>query len=170
MPYRPKTPCHHPGCPELVEAGRLYCEKHLPLHPEATRPAAKRGYNRRWQKARKSYLEAHPLCVQCAKQGKYVRATVVDHIIPHRGDEKLFWDQNNWQALCKNCHDTAERAKESGTEQNYNMIDGCVNNVPKKPRRIGGRWSVLDRLHIKQAERRQKDNAPQQEQERSRKS
>lgn len=58
MPYRPKTPCHHPGCPELVEAGRLYCEKHLPLHPEATRPAAKRGYNRRWQKARKSYLEA----------------------------------------------------------------------------------------------------------------
>lgn len=64
---------------------------------------------------------------------------------------------------------TAERAKESGTEQNYNMIDGCVNNAPKKPRRIGGRWSVLDRLHIKQAERRQKDNAPQQEQERSRK-
>ena len=48
--------------------------------------------------------------------------------------------------------------------------DGCVNNVPKKPRRIGGRWSVLDRLHIKQAERRQKDNTPQQEQERSRKS
>ena len=65
---------------------------------------------------------------------------------------------------------TAERAKESGTEQNYNMIDGCVNNVPKKPRRIGDRWSVLDRLHIKQAERRQKDNTPQQEQERSRKS
>lgn len=83
----------------------LYCEKHLLLHPEVTRPAAKRGYNRRWQKARKSYLEAHPLCVQCAKQGKYVRATVVDHIIPHRGDQKLFWDQNNWQALCKNCHD-----------------------------------------------------------------
>lgn len=55
-------------------------------------------------------------------------------------------------------------------KENYNMIDGCVNNVPKKPRRIGGRWSVLDRLHIKQAERRQKDNAPQQEQERSRKS
>lgn len=48
MPYRPKTPCRHPGCPELVEAGRLYCEKHLPLHPEVTRPAAKRGYNRRW--------------------------------------------------------------------------------------------------------------------------
>lgn len=43
---------------------------------------------------------------------------------------------------------TAERAKESGTEQNYNMIDGCVNNVPKKPRRIGGRWSVLDKERL----------------------
>lgn len=59
MPYRPKTPCRHPGCPELVESGSLYCEKHRPLHPEVTRPAAKRGYNRRWQKTRKAYLEAH---------------------------------------------------------------------------------------------------------------
>ena len=41
---------------------------------------------------------------------------------------------------------TYERARESGTEQNYDIVDGCVNNVPKKPRRIGGRWSVLDRL------------------------
>ena len=63
---------------------------------------------------------------------------------------------------------TYERARESGTEQNYDMIDGCVNNVPKKPRRIGGRWSVLDRLHIKQAERKQKEQTQQQQQERSR--
>ena len=64
---------------------------------------------------------------------------------------------------------TYERARESGTEQNYDMIDGCVNNVPKKPRRIGGRWSVLDRLHIKQAERKQKEQPQQQQRERSRK-
>ena len=64
---------------------------------------------------------------------------------------------------------TYERARESGAEQNYDMIDGCVNNVPKKPRRIGGRWSVLDRLHIKQAQRKQKDQTQQQQQERSRK-
>jgi 5-methylcytosine-specific restriction protein A len=35
----------------------------------------------------------------------YTKATVVDHIIPHRGNQRLFWDQNNWQALCKRHHD-----------------------------------------------------------------
>lgn len=66
---------------------------------------------------------------------------------------------------------TAERAKESGTEQNYNMIDGCVNNNPKKPRIIGNRISVLDRLHIKLEERKQKSQPQQlQQQERSLKS
>ena len=65
---------------------------------------------------------------------------------------------------------TAERAKESGTEQNYNMIDGCVNNNPKKPRIIGNRISILDRLHIKLEERKQKSQPQQQQQqERSRK-
>ena len=49
------------------------------------------------------------------------------------------------------------------------VLYGCVNNVSKKPRRIGGRWSVLDRLHIKQAERKQKEQPQQQQQERSRK-
>lgn len=58
-----------------------------------------------------------------------------------------------------------ERAKESGTEQNYNMIDGCVNNNPKKPRIIGNRISVLDRLHIKLEERKQKSQPQQQQQQ-----
>ena len=62
-----------------------------------------------------------------------------------------------------------ERARESGTEQNYNMIDGCVNTNPKKPRVIGNRVSVLDRLHIKLEERKQKEQGQQQQQERSRK-
>lgn len=105
MPSRPNVPCHHPGCPELVPSGQKYCEKHKPLHPEEVRSANDRGYNRAWQKARMVYLAAHPLCVMCEKEGRYRKATVVDHIIPHRGDERLFWDRNNWQALCKRHHD-----------------------------------------------------------------
>ena len=33
-------------------------------------------------------------------------AQVVDHIIPHRGDPSLMWDESNWQSLCKPCHDS----------------------------------------------------------------
>ena len=50
-------------------------------------------------------LHSHSLCVECEKQGKLTQATVVDHIVPHRGDQKLFWDESNWQPLCKPCHD-----------------------------------------------------------------
>jgi 5-methylcytosine-specific restriction protein A len=54
-----------------------------------------------WQRARKRYLEAHPLCVQCMKEGKYVKATDVDHIkFLTEETSKLFWDQSNWQPLC----------------------------------------------------------------------
>ena len=30
---------------------------------------------------------------------------LLDHIIPHRGNPVLMWDESNWQALCKPCHD-----------------------------------------------------------------
>ena len=75
--------------------------------PTENRPtAAKRGYNARWQKARRTYLQQHPLCVLCEKEGRVVPATVVDHITPHKGDSALFWDvAGNWQPLCKPHHD-----------------------------------------------------------------
>ena len=30
---------------------------------------------------------------------------LLDHVIPHRGASHLMWDESNWQALCKPCHD-----------------------------------------------------------------
>ena len=111
MPYRPRTPCRHPGCGRLVEYGQKYCAEHKRQHPEHTRSASRRGYDSRWQKASRAYLRENPLCAECMRNGRYVQATVVDHVIPHRGDQKLFWDKSNWQALCKPCHD-----KKTGNE------------------------------------------------------
>ena len=105
MPVRPKHPCAHPGCPNLVSSGVKYCDVHISQHPEVTRSASERGYGRAWQKESRRFLLEHPLCVRCASEGRYVKATVVDHIVPHRGDPVLFWDRSNWQALCKPCHD-----------------------------------------------------------------
>lgn len=119
MPYRPKIPCKQPGCPEMVQPGKQYCEEHLQFHPEVTRSASRRGYGIRWQKESKAYLQSHPLCVQCATEGKYVKATVVDHITPHRGNQKLFWDRSNWQSLCKKHHDAKTGKKDSHPTYSY---------------------------------------------------
>ena len=108
MPHKPKIPCKYSGCPELVPSGAKYCIEHckqLNITYTGNRPSsAQRGYGSKWKKARKSYLERNPLCVRCLAVGRYTPATVVDHIIPHRGNAWLFWKQSNWQALCERCH------------------------------------------------------------------
>jgi 5-methylcytosine-specific restriction protein A len=79
---------------------------------ERQRPsAARRGYGPRWRRARAAYLARHPLCGSCSAEGRLQPATVVDHVVPHRGDPGLFWDKRNWAALCKSCHD-AKTARE----------------------------------------------------------
>jgi len=37
---------------------------------------------------------------------------VADHIIAHKGNEALFWDEGNLQCLCRNCHDTTKKRME----------------------------------------------------------
>lgn len=88
-----------------------------------------RGYGYKWQKARAAYLKKHPLCVRCQQLGRTTAASVVDHIIPHRNDKALFWDKNNWQSLCKHCHDSyKQRLEKSGT------VQGCdLDGVPIDP-------------------------------------
>lgn len=78
----------------------------------AGKTTAERGYGSRWQKARATYLKDHPLCVMCKAEGAIELATVVDHIIPHEGNQSLFWDSQNWQALCKRHHDSDAQRKD----------------------------------------------------------
>lgn len=84
----------------------------LRRHREYRGSARQRGYDSRWDKARRSYLVSHPLCVMCKSDGSLVPATVVDHRVPHRGDQSLFWDVNNWQALCRRHHDSVKQSEE----------------------------------------------------------
>lgn len=98
----------HHGCPELVlEGSRCSAHQRDQDREQDSRrgSSAQRGYGAAWQRARRRYLRGHPLCVDCEKAGQITEATVVDHIIPHRGDQGLFWDEDNWQPLCKAHHD-----------------------------------------------------------------
>jgi 5-methylcytosine-specific restriction protein A len=75
--------------------------------------AHERGYSAAWRKARWHFLRAHPLCAEHQRSGQLVAASVVDHIVPHRGDKDRFWMRSNWQPLCKPCHDS-KTARENG--------------------------------------------------------
>ncbi|WP_091742622.1 HNH endonuclease signature motif containing protein [Marininema mesophilum] len=107
MPSKPLRPCNYPGCPGLAQ-GR-YCEEHTKQesqrYEQSRGSASQRGYGSSWRKARATYLKRSPLCVGCEKAGRLTPATVVDHVVPHKGDTGLFWDKGNWQSLCKRCHD-----------------------------------------------------------------
>src|SRR5262245_51580224 len=79
--------------------------------------ARERGYTSQWERARKAFLSTNPFCVMCEREGRISPATIVDHIAAHRSDRRLFWDRNNWQALCKPHHDRDKQREERGTER-----------------------------------------------------
>lgn len=109
--------CCAPGCDDLAEAGDNRCADHRAEQDakiaarktaaKSTAQAADNGKHyktRAWQDARRVWLSRHPLCVDCQSVGIVMAANEVDHITPHRGDLKLFWNRRNWQSLCKPCH------------------------------------------------------------------
>ena len=58
--------------------------------------ASERGYGTKWQCERREFFESNPFCVKCYEEGDLAETTVVDHIILHHGDKKLFWNRGNW--------------------------------------------------------------------------
>ena len=131
MPSRPSRVCRKAGCNALTKDQSGFCEQHkiqaqtkAKQREKAVRDeydkrrgtAAQRGYDSRWQKASKLFLSRpeNALCADCLKQGITKPSQVVDHIKPHRGDYDLFWDESNWQGLCKRCHDRKTARERSG--------------------------------------------------------
>jgi 5-methylcytosine-specific restriction protein A len=110
MPMRAARLCN---CGHRVASGvRCPCERREDAARKARfdkrRPcAAARGYDRDWQEASKRFLREHRFCRRCGKA-----AALVDHIRPHRGDQALFWERTNWQALCGPCHSSGKQRDE----------------------------------------------------------
>lgn len=105
MASKPLRPCRHPGCPELTREG--WCPKHRPKHQRRTSAEYHGWYNLpEWtDDLRPAQLFREPFCRVCAAHGLRTPATVVDHVVPFRGDWALFVDPANHQSLCKRCHD-----------------------------------------------------------------
>ena len=121
--------CASPGCRRAVLLGEKYCEAHKERGEKQDELAAKRresrrlkfkgpstdrGYDYRWRKLRNRFIAQHPHCAECLKRGVITMATDVDHIIPHRGDARLLYDENNLQSLCKSCHSRKTATEDGG--------------------------------------------------------
>jgi 5-methylcytosine-specific restriction endonuclease McrA len=63
----------------------------------------------------------------CQRDGRVTAAQVVDHITKHEGNDGLFWDEANWQPLCKPHHDSDKQmAEKSGQERTRFDAEGRV--------------------------------------------
>ncbi|MFC0217820.1 HNH endonuclease [Pseudochelatococcus lubricantis] len=107
MAFAPKRLCSC-GRYAVSRGESCPCRPAQKAEADARRPNAReRGYDSAWDKARASYLASHPTCIRCGAP-----ATVVDHVIPHRGDRALFWNKVNWQQLCVQCHSGWKQSQE----------------------------------------------------------
>lgn len=130
MPFRPPSPCGHPGCAAIV-SGAPYCAVHA---SDARRwdgsGRAKARQDRRalatssaaWRGIREQVLRAEPLCRSCRQKGVLRSATVADHIDGDSHNNAA----DNLQPLCASCHSRFTAAHDGGfgnarsTRQNAN--------------------------------------------------
>ena len=112
MPWKPKRPCGHSGCPNLSDES--YCE----IHREGVRTAANRQYNDNvrdcdmqkfyistaWRTLRRLKLSQSPVCEECFKRKRVSEAVIADHILPAREYPSRRLDIDNLQSLCRACH------------------------------------------------------------------
>ena len=100
------------------------------MYNDRTREQIARWYrSKRWQRLRASHLKREPMCMCPEHKGKYIEANVVDHITPHRGNPRLFWNPTNLQSLSTHCHNSWKQSEERAD------LRGCdADGMPTDPR------------------------------------
>lgn len=107
MPFKAARICR---CGRRVASGeRCQCQ----VAAERARPSAReRGYSAQWEREARAFL-ALPGNEKCA-EGCGRAADCVDHIVAHKGDTRLFWNQENWRPLCRRCNSRKAVQTEGG--------------------------------------------------------
>jgi 5-methylcytosine-specific restriction protein A len=103
MPMMPSRLCTAPGCYEPATLGSR-CQRHAREHRAHAHASLSPLYQtRRWRRLSARFVRGQ-ICLACEREGFITRATETDHVIPHHGDPALFWDETNWQPLCRRHH------------------------------------------------------------------
>lgn len=80
----------------------------------------------RWKRLRLQTFERDGFTCQMRECGRVEGNTsllVCDHVEPHRGDERRFFDPENLQTLCKPCHDSVKQREEQASIQQRGVWD-----------------------------------------------
>lgn len=112
VPSKPLRYCLEPSCSERVETGR--CQAHARAQDRARGTSTERLYDSRWRSYSLRFRGRHPFCWYCLAQDRTTVAACVDHIDPHRGDRRRFWDTSNHAAACLACNTTKANTLERG--------------------------------------------------------
>ena len=62
-----------------------------------------------WRELRRLFLLDHPLCADCDREGRLVRAEHVHHKAERKERPDLALDWENLEALCAPCHNQKRR-------------------------------------------------------------
>jgi len=94
---------------------------------EVLHVSVERISGRKLQRIRKRWFFAHPLCVQCSREGRLTLATELDHVVPlFKGGQD---DDDNRQGLCSPCHERKTRV-----DMGHGPMPGCdANGWPIDP-------------------------------------
>lgn len=112
MALSPLRPCAEPSCPTLVRKGRCTAHARQLEQQRPNRDVRRWYYTARWKALREQKQRDNPLCVECQAEGRVMVWTDLDHVIPHQGDEALFFNADNVQGLCKPHHSAKTRRGE----------------------------------------------------------
>jgi len=114
-----KKICNYPQCQTLIDLHERYCPVHKVEYVSNKVPfAGAKRYNdgmynnERWRALRRKVLGLRPFCESCGVSKNDVPSLHVHHIKPPRGNEELFYDENNLGVLCPSCH-RLETARET---------------------------------------------------------
>lgn len=102
--------------------------------------ARARGYTTAWDKASAGHLRNNPLCKYCdlgawGDAPRVTAATLVDHLIPHNGDQAIFWNKRDWVSSCAPCHNGPKQRTE---RRGLAALEALAARIGHRPPTPGG--------------------------------
>ena len=105
--------------------------------------------SKRWKELRMQYLQQHPLCERCLKEGHVRSAIDVHHRVPVETAtslsemEALCYRWSNLEALCIPHHKDTHRLLRSQTKEGHqraeaDSLERWRERLKTRPKRLGG--------------------------------